>query len=369
MKKLIFRKISKDLLIFFSFSIVLLGLIVWTLQAINYFDLVVEDGHGIKIYFLYSILNFPKILHRILPFVFFISLFYILISYEAKNELNILWINGISKVQFVNKIIFLSIILMFLQILNGSFFSPMSQFKARTLLKNSEIDFFTSLIKEGKFINVVNGLTIFIKKKNEDGSYSDIYLDDSTKKSPKMIYAKNGKLIDNKKQKIFKLFDGKVINNENSKINVFEFAQIDFNLKDFTSNTITSPKIQEVSTLDLMRCLYDKPNLIKEKLFKCEDKKFLMEIKQELTKRLYKPIYLPLIAIVTCLLVISSKNKINYIKIRNIIFFLVILVIIFSETSLRYSISSKLSYSFYLIAPWLMMISIYSLFLKTAKHV
>ena len=48
-----------------------------------------------------------------------------------------------------------------------------------------------------------------------------------------MIYAKNGMLIDNKKQKLFKLLNGKVINNENSKINVFEFEQINFNLKDF----------------------------------------------------------------------------------------------------------------------------------------
>ena len=39
-----------------------------------------------------------------------------------------------------------------------------------------------------------------------------------------MIYAKNGVLIDNKKQKIFKLFDGKVINNEKSRINVLEFS-------------------------------------------------------------------------------------------------------------------------------------------------
>ena len=53
--------------------------------------------------------------------------------------------------------------------------------------QNSEIDFFTSLIKEGKFINVVSGLTIFIKKQNEDGSYSNIYLDDSTKKNSKII--------------------------------------------------------------------------------------------------------------------------------------------------------------------------------------
>ena len=57
-----------------------------------------------------------------------------------------------------------------------------------------------------------------------------------------MIYAKNGILIDNKKQKIFKLLNGRVINNEKSKINIFEFDQIDFNLKTFDTNTITVPK-------------------------------------------------------------------------------------------------------------------------------
>ena len=367
MKKLVFRKISKDLLIFFSFSLILLGLIVWTLQAINYFDLVAEDGHGIKLYFIYSILNFPKIIHKIVPFVFFISIFYILISYEAKNELNIFWINGINKVEFLNKIIFLSIILMLFQILNGSFFSPMSQLKARNLLKNSEIDFFTSLIKEGKFINVVQGLTIFINNKNEDGSYSEIYLDDSTKESPQMIYAKDGMLIDNKNQKTFKLYDGKVINYENSKINVFEFEQINFNLKDFISNSTTAPKIQEINTFDLISC-FSKDRQVQRELFRC-DKNFLNDIKQELLKRLYKPIYIPLIAIVTCFVIISSRNKMNYIKIRNLIFMFAILVIIFSETSLRYSITSNLSFSFYLLAPWLMMISIYSLFLKSAKNV
>ena len=367
MKKLVFRKISKDLLIFFSFSLILLGLIVWTLQAINYFDLVAEDGHGIKLYFIYSILNFPKIIHKIVPFVFFISIFYILISYEAKNELNIFWINGINKVEFLNKIIFLSIILMLLQILNGSFFSPMSQLKARNILKNSEIDFFTSLIKEGKFINVVQGLTIFINNKNEDGSYSEIYLDDSTKESPQMIYAKDGMLIDNKNQKTFKLYDGKVINYENSKINVFEFEQINFNLKDFISNSTTAPKIQEINTFDLISC-FSKDRQVQRELFRC-DKNFLNDIKQELLKRLYKPIYIPLIAIVTCFVIISSRNKMNYIKIRNLIFMFAILVIIFSETSLRYSITSNLSFSFYLLAPWLMIISIYSLFLKSAKNV
>ena len=51
MKKLIFRKFNLDTLAFFTTSLVIMGLIVWTLQAVNYFDYVTEDGHGLKIYF------------------------------------------------------------------------------------------------------------------------------------------------------------------------------------------------------------------------------------------------------------------------------------------------------------------------------
>ena len=165
MKKLIFRKFAKDTLIFFMIMCISVGLIVWTLQAVNYFDFVTQDGHGLKTYFTYTILNFPKIIHRIIPFIFFITLFYLITNYEQKNELSIFWINGVSKIDFTNKIIFLSIILTVFQISLGSLFSPYSQFKARESLKDSNVDFFTSLIKEGKFINAVEGLTIFIKKK------------------------------------------------------------------------------------------------------------------------------------------------------------------------------------------------------------
>ena len=85
MKKLIFRKFTQDTLAFFATSALIMGLIVWTLQAVNYFDFVTQDGHGLKVYFLYTVFNFPKIIHRILPFIFFISLFYMIISYEIKT--------------------------------------------------------------------------------------------------------------------------------------------------------------------------------------------------------------------------------------------------------------------------------------------
>ncbi len=367
MKKLIFRKFILDTATFFTVSLLIMGVIVWTLQAVNYFDFVTEDGHGLKIYFFYTILNFPKIIHRILPFIFFISLFYTILSYEFKNELNIFWFNGISKIDFLNKIVIFSLILMMLQIWIGSNISPSSQYKARNFLKNSNVDFFTSLIKDGKFINVVKDLTIFIDRKNEDGSYSDIFLDDSTKNISKMIYAKRGVIIDNEKQKIFKLSDGNVINNDNDKINIFKFDQIFFNLKDFSTNTIVVPKIQEISSKTLISCFI---NLKAEKFdaFNCDDS-IKNQVKEELLKRLYKPIYIPIISLLCCFLIITSKTNIKFNKRRNYIFFIIFFVLVISEASLRYSVSSNFSLILYFMFPWLVFFSSYIIFYRLAKNV
>ena len=69
-----------------------------------------------------------------------------------------------------------------------------------------------------------------------------------------MIYVKDGVIIDNDKIKIFKLSNGQVINKDKLKINVFEFDEIDFNLADYSANTILVPKIQEMPLTILIKC-------------------------------------------------------------------------------------------------------------------
>ena len=371
MKKLIFRKFAKDTSLFFLIMCVIIGMIVWTIQAVNYFDYVSQDGHGLKTYFSYIILNFPKIINRIIPFIFFISLFYIITDYETRNELLIFWTFGINKTSFANKIILLSLILTLIQIWIGGFFSPFSQFKGREYLKNSNIDFFTSLIKEGKFINAVDGLTIFINTKNADGTYSNIFLDDSSKINSRMISAKNGILIDNGDKKIFRLFNGKILNLEKSKINTFEFDQIDFNLAEYSTNTILTPKIQEMPSHELLKCSL---SIINEKIvenkvgFICR-KGIQNEILQELFKRFYKPLYIPLIAILCCFLILVPKSNINYQKNKKIIFFITFVVLVLSEASLRYSTVSNYATGLYLVLPWISFISVYFYFYLRAKNV
>ncbi len=371
MKKLIFRKFAKDTSIFFLLMCLVIGLIVWTLQAVNYFDFVIQDGHGLTTYFSYIILNFPKIIHRIIPFIFFISLFYVLTDYEMRNELLIFWTSGVSKINFTNKVLILSLVLTIFQIIIGGFFSPLSQYKGREFLKESNVDFFTSLLKEGKFINAVDGLTIFINKKNKDDTFSNIFIDDSSKSVSRIIHAKNGNIIDNNNRKIFKLFDGEVINNDNDKINTFEFEVIDFNLADYSSNTILVPKIQEMPSMILLNCRFNFFNSDKnnEKYnFTCKDS-IKDEIAQELFKRFYKPLFIPVITIMCCFLVLLPKNNILYNRNRKIIFLITFLIIVLSEGSLRYSTVSNLNSLFYLISPWLIFIISYIIFYQKSKNV
>ena len=102
MEKLIFRKFFFDIIGFFLIGILCLSLIVWVIQAVNYLDFVSEDGHSFKVYFYYTVLNFPKIFSRLLLFMFFLSIFYTISRYEEKNELIIFWVNGIKKSELLN---------------------------------------------------------------------------------------------------------------------------------------------------------------------------------------------------------------------------------------------------------------------------
>ena len=371
MKKLLFRNFIKNTLNFFIIMCLSISLIVWVIQAVGFLDFVTEDGHGLYVYFLYSFLNFPKMVSRILPFVFFISLFYQLSQYELRNELLIFWSNGITKLSFVNVIISYSLIIFLLQLFLGGYVSPLGQNEARSLLRNSNIDFFPSLIKEGKFIDTVSNLTIFIQSKDNFGNYDNIFLKEDIVNTglneSQIIYAKKGFLVNEKTNRYFKLRDGEIVNNKEGKITKFSFESIDFNLIKYISKSTTYPKIQGTSSEALYRCLlyYFKLNLkkFKHEYLNCNETS-IKPISQEFLKRFYKPLYIPLIALVGSLLLIRSKESRDYTKYKLFLFLITFLIIVFSEIMLRYSTESLTGLLFFTIFPLLTFSLIY-IFLLT----
>ena len=71
MNKLIFRKLSFDILSFFLLSTMAITSIVWVMQGVNLLDIISEQGHSIRVYFIYTVLNVPKIFSKLLIFIYF----------------------------------------------------------------------------------------------------------------------------------------------------------------------------------------------------------------------------------------------------------------------------------------------------------
>ena len=373
MEKILFRKLILDISLRALIITFTIGLIVWIIQAANYLDFVIDDGHNFTIYFYYNLFNFPKIIHRILPFVFGISVFFELIKYERNNELLIFWTHGITKKKFISNLINFSLIVMFLQIMIGSIISPSSQLKAREFLKNSNMDFLPNLIKQGKFIDTVSGLTIFINEKTDKNSFKNIYIQegnilDLTSDDNQIIFAKEG-FLDNKDRKIFKLLEGKIVSTNNNRLISFEFDKIDYDLSRFDSRSIKIAKMQELPSKKIIECSISlmKGISYREKMFLC-DFNSLKNINQEIYKRFVKPIYFPLLTLVCCFLLTFSKIENNFSFKTIKVFLYVFLILVLSEILMRYIETSQLLFVLVIILPIMIFFLIYKFLLSKVNY-
>ena len=343
MKKIIYRKFLSDCLIFFLISLISTSIIIWVFQAVNYLDIIIDDGRGYDVYLNYAFLNLPKIVSKILPFAFFFSFSYVIAKYELNNQLLIYWNFGINKITFVNFFLIFSIILLIAQIILTAFIVPKSQYIARSLIRNSDYNFVENFIKIKKFNGAVKGLTIYTESKDKEGNYNNIYIKKNTdQKNFQITFAKKGVFKNINGITVLELYEGENTNLINNKITNFSFSKSQFNLSLFSTDTILVTKTQEHNTLELFECVLSltKKKIkditkIKEKVRNCEYKN-LDNIIAELYKRLIIPFYIPALMLVSLLLIINSKEKINYSKLRLVIFLLGFFIIIFSESTLRF---------------------------------
>ena len=350
MNKLIFRKFSLDIVNFFLLSSFSITFIVWIIQAVNFLDLVSDDGHSLNVYFYYVSLNLPKIFSKTIIFVFFISIFYVVNKYNNSNELIVFWSNGIKKIHFINFILKFSILFLVLQLFLNLIVIPKSQSLGRIYLKESNIDFLPKLISEKKFINVVKNLTIFVEDYKKGDRLKKIYINEIIdEKKSKIIVAESGIIFKKNNNYFLKLFNGGITNINDKNLFTLNFAETDYDLSNFSTKTTTHPKIQELDSFVLINCIkkiFLNKNIDKNRILKSKDEKDNCEgrristISEELYKRLVLPFYTLIISLIGASLILEPKAK-YLMKFHKLNIFLTgTFVIILSQISLKFFLIS-----------------------------
>ena len=176
-------------------TVALVG-IVWLFQTIRILELVVSRDGPFLDFIIMSITVIPLWLTIAFPISAFIAITWVFQRTIADRELLVMQASGRSTLQLARAPIALAIGVTAILVLNSTVVLPFSfgiykemQFKLRNSIP-------AVLLREGVFIDVVDGMTMLIGEKTEDGMARDIFLHDERAPDKTItITAKYGKFV------------------------------------------------------------------------------------------------------------------------------------------------------------------------------
>jgi len=357
----IYQNYIKEILKIFFTILFGLTIIAWTVRAVNFLDLIVENGYSVLTYFQFSSLNVLGILTKFIPLSFLLALTIFVVRQTEENEFIILWTSGVKKIQLVHLFVFVSISITILYLLFSVFITPLALNKSRQILSNEKYANFLPTVRVQQFSDSFTGLTFIVDEKYRN-QVKNIFLQDNSNVLQNITVSKNEKKNNNTiiarmgivEQDSLVLLNGQIISSDmiSGKNEIINFDQLNLNLNNLKNTTIKKPKIQETSTAKLLSCL--KINFLSKNV-ECKTD-FKEEILPVLNRRVVMPFFIPIIAIFTSLLLIKKKsfflNKIS-------VFIYSFSILLYSELILRYTGLNNFINIIFLISPLILTILSY----------
>ncbi len=354
------------LTILFAFSIV-----AWTVRSVNFLDLIVESGHSLKSYFIYTSLNISGVITKFIPISFLLALVVSIYKFNKNNEFLIIWTAGLNKMKITNLFFLLSLVVVIFHLLFSSIITPYTLNKSRDILKNDKLGLFSLNLRENTFTDTFEGITFFVEKKINNKFYN-IFISDDQNKFKDILSSKNNNsnltiiaeegFVDEKK---LVLFNGRIQTvSQTKEVNEVIFKKTELVLDNFDTRTTKVPKVQEMPTEFLLQCGQLSILNIGLNKYNCPDNNIRIET---VSKRLGIPLYTPLIALI-CAFLLRSRNKSqnNFLK-RYLVFIVSFLILLFAEIMVRFAGFSKINLFIYFFIPIILIPLLYLILNKKLK--
>ena len=161
----IFLNFSLEILKIFLIVLFGLSMIALAVRAVNFLDLIVDNGYSIFAYFQYSILNLLGITVKFIPLSFLISLTIFILKHQQDNEFIILWTSGVKKMSLIKLFFYISFFVSIIYLIFSTYLTPVALNKSRYLLNNENFNSFLPTVKSQKFNDSFKSFTFFVEKK------------------------------------------------------------------------------------------------------------------------------------------------------------------------------------------------------------
>ena len=229
--KYIFRQLS----LIFVFFLFIFTLIFWINKAVSLFDRLIADGHSSSLLFQFALLSLPSTTTTVFPLACFASVIFITNRLKNDCELTVLQSAGLSPWRMNKPYLIFGLLGMLILGVFTTFVVPNT---AKILHeKQKELDSSVSarLLKEGKFIHPLKGVTFYIQEIESDGTLLNVFLNDRRNKDEFLTYtATRAFLAKDENKTVLYMENGLIqtVGNLRNDLSTIEFKSVSIDLSD-----------------------------------------------------------------------------------------------------------------------------------------
>ncbi|TWG93753.1 lipopolysaccharide export system permease protein [Mesorhizobium sp. J18] len=268
--------------------------IVWTTQVLNRIDLVTDSGQSAATFFLVAALVLPAVIPIVMPFAIGIAVAHTLATMNTDSELVVISAAGGPRTTIIRPIMIIAILASLVSFSVHNLLEPYSRQAFRELIAGSRADLISTVLQEGSFQKVDDGLFVQIGQRLPDGQLGGIFVADSREENVELIYhAKRGATVEHNGGSVLVMQDGVVQRKaQNGDISIIHFDAYAFDLSQFESSADGEPRLFPKDR-SLAYLLDPDPN---DRIFQRNPQRYRAELHLRLSDWLY-PIVFALIGL------------------------------------------------------------------------
>lgn len=251
------RYIFRQLLVALIAVTVGLTALIWLTQSLRFVELVVNHGLSLGVFIRLTGLLIPSFIAVILPITTYVVIQFVYYRLAGDRELTVMRASGLSPFALARPAIAVALLSTLACYALNVWLVPDSLAAFRQFQWEVRNRIAAFLVQEGVFTQVSNGLTVYVRSRDPDGSLHGILVNDERdKKAPATILAQEGRLLEGPGGPRVLLINGsrQEIDPKTGRLNILTFRENVVNLADATQHQ--GPRLLDISEASIHQLLH-----------------------------------------------------------------------------------------------------------------
>lgn len=198
--------------------------IVWLTQALRLMDFIVNQGVPINIFLLLTLLVLPSLLMMVLPVALFCAVLFVYHKLRQDSELTVMEAAGLSLWKLTRPALHVACGVAIVGYVVSLYVMPLCYAKFREMQLFLRNNYVSILLQEGVFNSPVDGLTVFVRARADDGAFHGILVHDNRREDAAVtMMAESGKLSQGANGQRFLLTNGNRQEMRDGKLSLLNF--------------------------------------------------------------------------------------------------------------------------------------------------